>query len=176
MGGMSYGQDLSNYYTPYGFRFPYLDKGEYSLSLGSNFQRYKYKYDYPDSDNDLISKSKNTIIFLGGLYGISKRFLFSGSISYYPSLTSNEYYSYYYDPFNGTVTSYKDKSELKSYVAPSATLLFRPNSRIELYADYSTYVSHTDRVRIIDSASELQQKLKNEYYYVRVGVNIIGKL
>lgn len=176
MAGISRGQELSNYYTPYGFRLPCLDKGEYSISLGTYYLKYKSRYDDPDSDFDRQSRSKNSALTLDGLYGISKNLLFRGSVSFYPSLTSSESDSYFLNPISGDVLYYKFKSDLHSYISPSATIVFRPNPKIEIFADYSTYISNRDQFEISDSAATLQEKLKMEYHYIWIGINFIGKL
>ncbi|UCC79455.1 MAG: hypothetical protein JSW64_14500 [Candidatus Zixiibacteriota bacterium] len=176
MVGVSWSQQLSNFYTPYGFRFPYLDKGEYSISFGTNYYEYIYKYDYPDSGLDRTSMNKNTALTLSALYGISKSLLFRGSMSFFPSLTSSEYDSYTVDPLSGQLYFYKNKSNTHSYISPSATLVFRPGSTIELFADYSTYVYNIDQFYITESETTLQYKIRRQYHYIWVGVNIIGKL
>jgi hypothetical protein len=173
---VSWSQDLSNYYTPYGFRFPSLDKGEYSVSFGTYYNRSNSKYYDPGTDPNGGNKRTNSAITLSGIYGISKTLLFRGSLSFFPSLTSSEYDSFIFDPLSGQIYYYKNKSDLHSYFSPSATFVFRPSSKIELFADFSRYVSKTDRYQISESTTTLQDRLRIEYYNVWVGVNIIGKL
>lgn len=172
---ISWSQDLSNYYTAYGFRLPHLESGEYSISLGTNYNKYVSQTDYPDTDLNQEYSGKDLNFTLNGLYAFSSRFLIRAAISYYPSLTRSKDQYVLLDPFGGPYTS-TSKEDLSAYIRHGALFVFRPKPKVEIFVDYTMYSMDTDRFSTTQSPPTLTDKREVDSYYVWAGINIIGKL
>jgi hypothetical protein len=175
MASVSFGQELSNFYTPYGFRLPYLESGEYSIFLGTSYNKSIQRIEYPTTDIRPENEYKNLNLSLDGLISITNKFLVKASISYYPSLTrsNNEYF--YFDPMGPDIL-FGTKDELNGYIQHGLLFVIRPKSKIELFVDYSMYSSDIDRILDTESSNPSRNNIENEYYSILAGINIIGKL
>lgn len=175
MVGVSFGQDLSNYYTPYGFRLPHLESGDYSVFLGTTYNKSLTKTEYSSTTLKPESEYKNLNITVNGLYAITEKFLVKASLYYYPSITRSKYEYFLIDPFGPDLLS-GSEDELNGYIQHGALFVFRPKSKIELFIDYSMYSSTIDRISNTESPTAYTTKSQNDYYLFSAGINIIGKL
>jgi len=161
---LSFAQDNSRY-TPYGLRFPLLEKGEYNLSLQGSYYDSEYESGDVTSGSSYKSNSFDNYMYLSANYALSSQFIVSGSFSYYPSRTTSNYLSVSPGP---TYTS--SHSERDGYIAPSVSLVYKPTRMMEVFTSF--YSSSTNYKSVYEtSTTETDSKSRGFSF----GLNYLGQ-
>jgi hypothetical protein len=162
---LSFSQDYSRY-TPYGLRFPLLDKGEYNLSVSGSYYESEYKSEDISTGSFSRSNYFDNYMYLSAAYALSRQFIISGSFSYYPSRTTSNYMSV---TMPGS-TYYTSHGERDGYFAPYLTLAYKPTNMMEVFATFNT--SSSDSKSIYPTYTyEATSKSKG----FSLGLNYIGQ-
>jgi hypothetical protein len=131
----AFAQEMSRLATPHGFRFPYLDPGEYILSAAT---------DYSSSDEDVnytsmtLTDSRESVsISASGVLAFSRRLLIGLDLHYLPAqdlYTSRQET----DAFETEITEHSRGS-----LVPQVTLVYRPRVPLEFHASVSGQTEKT---------------------------------
>lgn len=168
---MGYAQNVSNFFTPYGFQAPFLKSGEFVLNTSGSYSWNDSERTIEDSP-DYYNRSEDASAYfrVRGLLAITNKFLFSPSFYIYPRNDNNKYnygdtgytreYSYDYEP----------------YIRPSVSLIYKPVKNLEISGSYQTYNRDYTYSGTSDDVDIPQQKSMYTYSNAGISINYYGKL
>jgi hypothetical protein len=162
-------KDITNWYKPSGFLFPFLKQGDYIISLSfiSNTNYVKHNALASFLDQQL----KNNKIFgnLSAISAITDYLLLKFNLSYIPN---QEIYNLEYVFEN---TEFKS-SEVKAYIAPNLNLVYRPKSNIEIFISY--YLNQFDEALFKNNDPVLTGPYKTNHNVQNftIGINYFNNL
>ncbi|MCP4704063.1 MAG: hypothetical protein GY865_05595 [candidate division Zixibacteria bacterium] len=161
--------DDTSILQPYGFRLPFMEKGEYIISL--NYYNYSSRattdYNTPDYSS---SKYDDINIALKSTIALSKKLLIQSGVVFYPNQISSEYRSYVYNDY-----LYDDKQ--KSYMRPNFLVVFRPTRSLEIWSEVEFGNRKTDYLWLDGTNPETYQT-RNSYKFsiFSAGITFHGQL
>jgi hypothetical protein len=164
MPSLSFAQDYSRY-TPYGLRFPLLQKGEYNLSVSGSYYESEYESGDVTSGYSYKSNSFDNYMYLSAAYALSSQFIVSGSFSYYPSRITSNYLSVSPGPTYTSSHGVRD-----GYVYPNISLAYKPTAMMELFTSF--YSSSSNFKNISETSSSESNNKSSGFSF---GLNYIGQ-
>jgi hypothetical protein len=176
--GAACAQDLSHYVTPYGFRLPQLEQGEYVLSASGNYYGGDYKSIAQDpADYGWDSEYREYFASFSATCALTDRLLVQGGLSLSPSHRSQRvkhWFRYSFD--SDTVVQETIESELQANVRPNLTIVFRPQPTLEIFATGQLTKQNTDVTysHPTDPWDDKRQEQTSTYLYF--GITYLGKL
>ncbi len=160
-----YSQDVSNFYTPYGFRLPNLNQGEYILSGWGNYYSSEYSLNYNSPHEFYNSDYSNFNLNLRSVYALTNQILFRLNLSYYPEQIIRDSDS----------DDYKQETTMESHIAPDIMIVFKPISSLEIYGTYY-YQNIKDNDKFIPESFFGYKGSKDKNERISFGFNYYGKL
>jgi len=157
---------IFNFLRPYGFRTPVLSQSQYAVNLNSFYVRSKLSWDQFSGSEWENSIWKRYYFSLNGLYAVTERLLFQGSLDIYPAQTRETY-----DRVG--VVSRLDYDEMRSDFAafPGLVVSIRPKVNMEFYGDFLFRRDNLHKIR----KSDFQSDLTEDYYCFNFGYTILLK-
>lgn len=173
---VTYGQDYSHYYRPYGLTMPPLEKGEYALSISTDYINTNSEYDWFDSGYTSGSKSNGDYYEarINATFALSKHLFVNSFITYRPSQSINKYE--YYNQNNFGSTQREEEIKAKNSFDPGINFVFKPSPFSEIVARYYYYGDSDDVWSTIDPTSYKIATRVNDRHYISLTYNLIGKL
>jgi hypothetical protein len=128
------GSDISNYFTPYGFRTPLLEQGQYVLSFNPHYDRQESRQD-PTWGSLVHSESiwKQYFFSLDVMYARTDRLVYQGSLVIYPGQRRSTYRDVFNQPYEGYEAEIGEHSNFT--VSPAVQVSFRPQTNMQFYGD-----------------------------------------
>jgi len=137
------GEDFSRFYRVYGYQLPMMERGDYVLSLTYDHQNSFREYLWSTDDEPSTVDYRDRTFHLNAAVAMTDKILIETRIGFQPEQTVTKYVNIRpeYSPEHGTtLVSEPVKITQASEILPSATLIYRPGGRFELYGSIS-YVS-----------------------------------
>jgi hypothetical protein len=172
----SSGSDVSNYFTPYGFRTPLLEQGQLALNFNPHYYRYESQQDTTSFDPlHIESVQKQYGFSLNGIYALTDALIFKGNLVLYPGQIRSTS-RYVPTPPYDYLFEYEIKEHSQFAASPGVGLSFLPRTNVQFYGDFrfgketgfSEYLDYEDDERLID--------FKVEDMYFNLGFTILGRL
>jgi hypothetical protein len=169
------GSDISNFFTPYGFRTPLLQQGQYALNFNPRYTRQESELN-AFSGNLVHSETvwKQYNFSLSGIYALTDELIFQSSLILYPDQTrSTATRRDIMSTPSGEVTAeWKTKEHSDFTVSPVVGVSFRPQANIQLYGDLQfakekSYLETEYEERVSD--------LRHKEVYFDLGFTILGR-
>jgi hypothetical protein len=126
--------EISNFFTPYGFRMPLLEKGQYTLNFNPHYYRQELGEKYGSGFNESISKQYG--LSLKGIYALTDKLIFQSNLILYPGQTDLTYSSFIDYPYYNYIYGLKYEEHSNPIVSPGLGISFRPQANIQLYGDF----------------------------------------
>lgn len=129
------GSDISNFFTPYGFRTPLLERGQFMLSFNPHYDRQRYQQD-PSWGSLVRSESiwKQYFFSLNVMYARTDRLVYQGSLVIYPGQRRSTYRDVFNQPYEGYEAEIGEHSNFT--VSPAVQVSFRPQTNIQFYGNF----------------------------------------
>jgi hypothetical protein len=168
------GSEISNFFTPYGFRTPLLEQGQYTLSFNPHYYRHESQMDTPSGwviHSESVSRQYS--FSLNGLYALIDRLIVQGSVILYPGQMRSTYRDVWSTPYSDLTTEWKMREHSNFSISPGIGLSFRPETNIEFYGDFhfskdKSFYETEDEERFMD--------LKGEEIYFNLGFTMLGRV
>jgi len=167
------GSDISNFFTPFGFRTPLLERGQYVLNFNPGYYRYEFQQ---NPTRDFLVESKWTRsrygFSLNGLYAITGKVVVGANLILYPGQKRWEDLEVFYDVYmNRMEIEVREHSHFTA--SPGLQLSFRPRTSIQLYGDFrssreKSYLEYRHEERIYDS--------RRDDMGVNFGLTLLGEV
>lgn len=160
------GYQIFNFLRPYGFRTPMLSQSQYAVNISSFYTRTESTWDSFFGSEQEMSTWTRYYFSLNGLYAITRRLLFQGSLDIYPGQTRETY-----DRVG--VGSRLNYDEMRSDFAvfPRLVASVRPKLNMEFYGVFLFTRENLHKIR----ESGLQSDVSEDYYYFDFGYTILLK-
>ena len=82
------GSDISNFFTPYGFRTPLLQQGQFALNFNPHYLRQEFGENPPSGyGRHIDSISKRYGLSLNAVYAVTDELSFQSMVILYPDQT-----------------------------------------------------------------------------------------
>ncbi|UCC45397.1 MAG: hypothetical protein JSU65_05625 [Candidatus Zixiibacteriota bacterium] len=168
--------ELSDYYTPYGFRLPLLQQGQYVISGTMSY----YKSESEVIRADPLPRGSEGIQrkYLTGLsatYAISDDLLFQSRLYYVPKQHSVDWRSWRWDTAGDSLINSTEDRRDRAYFYPSFTLVYRLAPNFELYGD-ARFESYKSDYESNPETISSYKRSKYSYSGFVVGFTYLGKL
>jgi hypothetical protein len=169
------GSEISNFFTPYGFRAPLLQQGQFALNFNPHYYRQEFGENPPSGyGRHIDSSSKRYGLSLNGVYAVTDELSFQSMVILYPGQTrSTATRRDIMSTPSGEVTAeWKTKEHSDFTVSPGVGVSFRPQANIQLYGDFhftkeKSYLETEYEERVSD--------LTHEEIYFDLGFTILGR-
>jgi hypothetical protein len=161
--------EISNFFTPYGFRMPLLEKGQYTLNFNPHYYRQELGEKYGSGFNESISKQYG--LSLKGIYALTDKLIFQSNVILYPGQMRSTYRDVLSLPYLDFTREFEMKEHSNFTVSPGVGISFRPQANIQLYGDFriikgKSHWETEDETRLID--------MKLEEIYFDLGFTLLG--
>jgi len=171
-------QDLSHYLTPYGFRLPQLERGEYVLSATGNFYASDYKSIRQEAaDYGWEDEYRQYVVNFSATCALTDQLLVQGGIGVSPSYRSDRTKNWgHYSLEPDSIVRETIEGNLKASVQPSLTIVFRPQPTLEIFVSGELMTRNVDVTydRVTDPWDDKRQEQDSKYLYF--GITYLGKL
>lgn len=168
--------DFSNFFTPYGFRTPLLERGQYALNFNPHYYRYESQQDPKDpSSGDLLhseSIQKQYNFSLNGIYALTDAVIFQTSLVLYPGQIRSTS-RYVWTGFNDHLLEYEIKEHSQFAASPGLRLSFQPQTNVQFYGDFR-FSKETGFSEFEDDERLIDYKLEDVHF--DLGFTILGGL
>ena len=175
MAAGSHAQNPTDYFTPYGFQLPNLQKGEYLVSLWGNYYDYSDKLQ-PENPDDINRNSSHHQYFtFRGVYAFTDILLLRVQLVFNPSRVQ---YEYEYANQSAVPIYRLNRQIPNSYINPYIGIGFKPNTSLEIYGnvDFSGYSYIEKSYSDPALGGYIAEKHDYEHKSITIGVNNLGKL
>lgn len=167
------GSDISNFFTPYGFRTPLLKQGQYALNFNPHYYRHESQLDAPWSDlihSETIQKQYG--FSLNGIYALTDGLIFQSNLILYPGQRRWIYRDVFSYPPD-VLTELEIREHSNFTISPGVGLSLRPQANIQLHGDFhfskeKSYWETEDEERVAD--------LKGNQRYFNLGFTMLGRV
>ena len=141
MAAGSHAQNPTDYFTPYGFQLPNLQKGEYLVSLWGNYYDYSDKLQ-PENPDDINRNSSHHQYFtFRGVYAFTDILLLRVQLVFNPSRVQ---YEYEYANQSAVPIYRLNRQIPNSYINPYIGIGFKPNTSLEIYGNVTSIIYTTE--------------------------------
>lgn len=166
-------QDISDYYTPYGFQLPNLKAGQYLVSLRGDYEDLKYNRKSAHNYEIDRKTTLNSFALAQGVFAVTDYLLVTSSLRYFPRRMVSE-------QLRSTLLFATAKTtELRfNSLRPSFGLVFKPRPNLEIFGNFDYYYYEYD---LRDYADYYVDDYEVRPFWERskrisVGVNYLGSL
>ena len=163
--------ELSNFFTPYGFRTPLLKQGQYALNFNSYYDRAESERDYTGGFiSHYESIYKRYYFSINGIYAATDKLIFQGGLALHPGqthLTSRSTSTF--DP----PMDEEDKLHSNFNISPSFNVSFRPQTNMEFYG---TFDFSKEKIYWKNELGERTRDESRDAYHFDVGFTILGNI
>jgi hypothetical protein len=167
------GSEISNFFTPYGFRTPLLEEGQYALSFNPHYYRQESELN-AFSGNLVHSETawKQYNFSLSGIYALDDGLIFQSSLILYPDQRRSTYRDVWKILHSDQTTELEMTEHSNFTISPGVVLSFRPRANVQLHGDFhfSGEKSYWET-----EGEERFRDLKDEELYFNLGLTILGR-
>ncbi len=167
------GSGISNFFTPYGFKTPLLEQGQYELNFNPYYFRQESRqdmnYGYTIHQESITSQYRFS---LNGIYALTDALIFKSSLFFYPGQRSYTYRDVLALP-NFDLEEFEIREHSYFTMVPGLQLSFRPRANIQFYGDFHF---SKEKSYWVTEGEERFRDLKSEEVYLNLGFTILGRL
>jgi hypothetical protein len=164
--------EISNFFTPYGFRTPLLEEGQYALSFNPHYYRQESELN-AFSGNLVHSETawKQYNFSLSGIYALDDDLIFQSSLILYPGQRRSTYRDVWKILHSDQTTELEMREYSNFTISPGVVLSFRPRANVQLHGDFhfseeKSYWETEDEERLSD--------LKRDDVQLNLGFTMLG--